>query len=171
MMGRGFYSPLHSMWGTAFGAAAAAKQYPTFAASSSTANYPPSSPRKDSPSLQTTEEYPMTSTTTNNNNNGDHMEFKPPPPSDQLMGLSYGMTSSSSRKMPEGTSASGSSGNSTAAPYPYYSSPELTAASMYGAVSHCSPFAAAAAANAGRSNFQGATRPKAKARSNAGKKV
>jgi hypothetical protein len=28
MMGRGFYSPLHSMWGATFGAAAAAKHYP-----------------------------------------------------------------------------------------------------------------------------------------------
>ena len=167
MMGRhpGFYSPLHSMWGTAFGttSTASAKQYTGF-------SYPQNEQKDNNSSDQT-----------NNNNNSDEvytsspsntplqqqsspMDFKAPS-SDQLM-QAYGtgnMLHNSNRKMPEGTASattmttSHQQHQSPAMSYYYYASQDL--ASMYGAGS----FSAS-----GKSSL---ARPKQKTRSNnAGKK-
>ena len=180
MMGRhpGFYSPLHSMWGTAFGttAAASAKQYQGFA-------YP--QPGHKDPADQVNNNHNSGNNADETYNSGGNqdlhqgsassMDFKPP--SDQLM-QAYGNaaagnmihSSSSGRKMPEGTASTTSSSSSSASfqhsstmPYCYYSSQDI--ASMYGG-----SFSAAGTA---RSSLASApSRPKPKSRSNnAGKKT
>ena len=175
MMGRhaaaaagSFYSPLHSMWGTAFGNS---KQYSAF------------------PYASNSKQESCEMTSNNNNNPSDEccsmsndqqqvsvshsMDFKPPAES-LISGLSAyspsaGMISSAARKLPEGTasaaaSSSQSAGCSPAASptsYPYYYSTQ-DLASMYG-----SSFAMAGAPSS-RSSLS-ASRPKPKNRTNAGK--
>ncbi len=136
MMGRSFYSPLHSMWGSTFGNSQT-KQYSSFPYA------------KDN---NENNDYLMGSSG-NGSSNEHNMEFKPT--SDHLMGLSsYDMhTSTGGRtKMAEGTNTTSSGNSSSAATfYPYY------APAMYhhGANSALS---------------RSSSKPKPKARSNAGKK-
>ena len=177
MMGRhaaaaagSFYSPLHSMWGTAFGNT---KQYSTFPYASKqescAASEMPSNNNNNND-----ESYPMTSTANDlQNTSVSHpMDFKPPAES-LISGLSAyspsaGMISSAARKLPEGTAAAASSSHSAgcspaASPtsYPYYCSTQ-DLASMYG-----SSFAMAGTPSS-RSSLS-ASRPKPKNRTNAGK--
>lgn len=188
MMGRqaAFYSPLTSMWGTFGGSAAAAvgnsksssQYHHGFSSSSSQQNEDQTNNNKHLDGVggpdhtTTSSSYPMS---------GSAADFKPT--SDQLMSLSaYGMhhhaPHSNSRKLPEGTagSASGSgssvNGATSTGAYPYYHSATQAAdlASMYGsAVGAAGSFASSAI----RSSFpgsHGSSRPKPKARSNAGKR-
>jgi hypothetical protein len=181
MMGRGFYSPLHSMWGTAFGAAASATASASpqqSAKSYSTSFYPHHHQQQQQKDI---DEY----------NSGYHSaggDFKPH--ADHLAGLASAATASSDatcasssslttsygmhgggggasqlgggggvRKLPEGTGAA-------SAAYPYYSSPELhAAASVYGMAS---PFAARSGGTFQSSSAASAPRPKPKSRTNAG---
>ena len=186
MMGRhagSFYSPLHSMWGTAFGGAAgggSAKQYSAFPYASKQEPCTGSEMAANNNNNNDESAYPMTSS------GGDQqqppeshaMDFKPP--SESLIsaaGLSAysghsSMISSAARKLPEGTAAAASSSShssaasgcspaaSPTAPYPYYCSTQ-DLASMYG-----SSFAMAGASS--RSALS-APRPKPKNRTNAGK--
>lgn len=189
MMGRGFYSPLHSVWGTAFGSpagatTATAKHYASSSSSPSSFGYPMSHPvQKESDdysspaAVSASSEYSPSaqpSSATSSSPPSAAADFKPT--SEQLMG--YGMHSlagsvgvggggggggGGGRKMPEGTTAASSS-SPVSTPYPYYSSPELAAASMYGMAAATSPFVSSS-----RNSFQ-PSRPKTKARTNAGKK-
>ena len=127
MMGRhaaaaagSFYSPLHSMWGTAFGNT---KQYSTFPYASKqescSASEMPSNNNNNND-----ESYPMTSTANDlQNTSVSHpMDFKPPAES-LISGLSAyspsaGMISSAARKLPEGTAAATSSSGASCAASP-----------------------------------------------------
>lgn len=176
MMGRhaaaaagSFYSPLHSMWGTAFGNT---KQYSAFPYASSkqeSCSEMPSNNNNnnndDSYAMTSSANDPLTSSVSHS------MDFKPPAES-LISGLQYssaGMMSSATRKLPEGTAASASSSHSSAGcspaasptSYPYYCSTQ-DLASMYG-----SSFAMAGAPSS-RSSLS-ASRPKPKNRTNAGK--
>ena len=177
MMGRhaaaaagSFYSPLHSMWGTAFGNA---KQYSAFPYAASKQESCAASEMPSNNNNNNDESYPMTSAANDQQTSVSHpMDFKPPAES-LISGLSAyspsaGMISSAARKLPEGTAAATTSSHSAgcspaASPtsYPYYCSTQ-DLASMYG-----SSFAMAGAPSS-RSSLS-ASRPKPKNRTNAGK--
>ena len=185
MMGRhagSFYSPLHSMWGTAFGGAGGgAKQYSAFPYASKQEPCSGSEMVANNNNNNNDESaYPMTAAAAGDQQQPPEshaMDFKPP--SESLIsaaGLSAysghsSMISSAARKLPEGTAAAASSSShssasgcspaaSPTAPYPYYCSTQ-DLASMYG-----SSFAMAGAPS--RSTLS-APRPKPKNRTNAGK--
>lgn len=156
MMGRGFYSPLHSMWGSAFGTSK-----PAYSTGSSFYSTSSSSPTHGGQPRDTQLDHNVAAASANTDDYGlatasadtsAGMNDFNKQTSEHLIGLTsgYGMHGSS-RKMPEGSSAA----NSGTA-YPYYS----TELAMYG-----SSFAAAAS---GRNSLQ-SSRPKPKSKSNAGK--
>ena len=156
MMGRhagSFYSPLHSMWGTAFGGAGggSAKQYSAFPYASKQEPCSGSEMVANNNNNNNDESaYPMTAAAGDQQQPPEShaMDFKPP--SESLIsgaGLSAysghsSMISSATRKLPEGTAAAASSSShssasgcspaaSPTAPYPYYCSTQ-DLASMYG---------------------------------------
>ena len=190
MMSRGFYSPLHSMWGTAFGAGggsmASHKQYPSAFPYSAThhgqAASSSSTLGKEDSSNGLSDEYPAVSSSSSPAVSTEAAAAAACGMTEQLMGLSaagsYGMHhhppaavgggggtlsgggGGGGRKMPEGTTCT-SAASTTSAAYPYYSTSEL-AATMYGAGGSFVSRHPFQASSAGQ-------RPKSKARTNAGK--
>ncbi|XP_059090305.1 GATA-binding factor 2-like isoform X1 [Tigriopus californicus] len=160
MMGRNaaaFYSPLHSMWGTAFGAGSS-KQYPNYGAYSTSAK-DTSDQVNNNTSSGLGPDHSEYISSSDHLNATSSLDFKPT--SDQLMSLSAygaaaaGMVGGSSRKLPEGMSSPMGASN----PYSYYSSPAADLASMYGS-------AAAFSSTARAAGFQ-SSKPKSKSRTNA----